>query len=653
MKQVERVVQNVRNITLKLRRRRLGHFFVAVTLLVVTLACREGEGVLVRRLTFEGVRQVSELELRLAVTTTSSSRLPWGHKTFFRRQDFDEDLKRLESFYASHGFADARVKAFRTVYNQDKSEMDLTIVVDEGAPTIVESLVFEGFQALPPDHVESLRSQAHLRAGVPRDQEKVQVVRGLALDELRDHGYPGAKVALSEQLGGTPGSVIVIFTATPGEFARFGNVVVQGNTTVDQQIILKQLAFRKGDPFKLTAIQTSQRRLYTLELFQFANVEVGDVSTTPGEVTTKVTVVEAPHRQFTFGVGYGSEDHARTDAKWRHVNFLGGARTAGVEAKYSALERGLRLSFGEPSLVGGVSLAASGQSWYASNPAYTLRTTGGRVGVLRASSVGDPLAGGTRARNSLSMSVAREYESYRVSESALADSTFRPTLISLGLNPLTGEGRGTVSALTMDLQRNTVANLLDARSGLLASVHAEAAGKVLGGDFVYREVSAEGRAYVSVAPSLVAAVHVRAGTIAGSGDPDTSVPFFKRYFLGGATSLRGWGRYEVAPLTAAGLPIGGYSMLESSGELRLTRGTSPIGLVVFADAGNVWGRSAAWKLSDLRTDVGAGLRYITPVGPVRFDVAYQLNPIGGLVLKGSGPGDYRRWRFHFSIGQAF
>lgn len=622
-------------------------------LLGPTLACREDEGVLVRHLAFEGVEQVSELELRLAVTTTSSSRFPWGQKTFFRRRDFDEDLKRLEAFYASHGFPDARVKAFRTTYNQDKTQMDLTIVIDEGQPVVVESLVFVGFQVLPEDHIDQLRRRSQLHAGVPRDQERIQVVRGLALDELRDHGYPDARVSLSEQPGAKPDSVIVVFTGEPGEFARFGEVVVQGNTSVDKKIILKQLAFRKGDPFKLTAVQTSQRRLYGLELFQFANVDVTDTTTATGEVTTKVTVVEAPHRQFTFGVGYGSEDHARAEAKWRHVNFLGGARTAGVESKFSSLERGLRLSFTEPSLGGGVSLAANGQSWYASNPAYTLRTTGGRLGILRASSAGDPLSRGAHARNSASLSVAREYESYRVSEDALVDESFRPTLIALGLNPLTGEGHGTVSALTVDLQRNTVANLLDARRGVLANVHAEVAGRVLGGDFAYREVSGEGRAYFSLTPSIVAAGHLRVGSIAGDGNPETSVPFFKRYFLGGATSLRGWGRFEVAPLTAAGLPIGGYSMLESSGELRLTPGTSPLGVVAFADAGNVWGSSGGWKLNDLRVNVGGGVRYITPVGPLRFDIAYQLNPIDGLVLKGSAPGGYRRWRFHFSIGQAF
>jgi outer membrane translocation and assembly module TamA len=96
------------------------------------------------------------------------------------------------------------------------------------------------------------------------------------------------------------------------------------------------------------------------------------------------------------------------------------------------------------------------------------------------------------------------------------------------------------------------------------------------------------------------------------GPDDTDVPFFKFYFLGGSNSLRGWGRFEVSPLSGSGLPIGGHSMVEMSSELRTPLfGKSSI--VLFADAGSVAG--PAWQVDPLRYDVGTGLRYLTPVGP--------------------------------------
>ncbi|MGI8671952.1 MAG: BamA/TamA family outer membrane protein, partial [Luteitalea sp.] len=140
------------------------------------------------------------------------------------------------------------------------------------------------------------------------------------------------------------------------------------------------------------------------------------------------------------------------------------------------------------------------------------------------------------------------------------------------------------------------------------------------------------------------------GTIDASGVLASNVPFFKRYFLGGSSSLRGWGRFEISPLTQLGQPIGGHSMFESSAELRIPA-FGQLSAVAFVDAGNVWYDSFDVNLDDLRVAVGPGLRYRTPIGPVRVDLGYQLTPIDGLLIDGKA--EARRWRIHFSIGQAF
>jgi outer membrane translocation and assembly module TamA len=132
-------------------------------------------------------------------------------------------------------------------------------------------------------------------------------------------------------------------------------------------------------------------------------------------------------------------------------------------------------------------------------------------------------------------------------------------------------------------------------------------------------------------------------------DDPAQVPFSKKYFLGGATSIRGWGRFEVSPLSG-GLPIGGNTMFAFSEEARVSLGTN-LGFVAFLDGGNVWANGWQMNLGDLRYAIGPGLRYQTPVGPIRFDFGYQLNPIPGLLVNGEPQS--RRWRVHFSIGQAF
>ena len=238
-----------------------------------------------------------------------------------------------------------------------------------------------------------------------------------------------------------------------------------------------------------------------------------------------------------------------------------------------------------------------------------------------------------------------------VTPEALADPLLRDDLIALGLNPETGFGQGTLGAIDIDVARSTVADLLDRDRGYALSGHLERAGRWLPGDFDYTELTAEARYYLSLGRFGVLAQRVRIGTIDGIGNDEISVPFFKRYFLGGATSLRGWGRFEVSPLNSVGEPIGGHSMLEMSAEVRSPPLWKRIGLVGFVDAGSV--TTTAWRLGvkDLLYDAGLGLRYRTPVGSLRLDLARQINHLENLVIEGEP--ESRFWRVHVSLGQAF
>jgi outer membrane protein insertion porin family/translocation and assembly module TamA len=238
-----------------------------------------------------------------------------------------------------------------------------------------------------------------------------------------------------------------------------------------------------------------------------------------------------------------------------------------------------------------------------------------------------------------------------VSEQALNDPTLLKDLIALGLNPITGEQNGTLNAVGFDVSQNTSDSVLDPKRGYQIAAHAEQAGRILPGTFQYTSVALEGRHYLPMfGGAAVLASRVQFGNIRPYGDSQANVPFSKRYFLGGATSIRGWGRYEVSPLSGSGTPLGGASMFMFSEEVR-ARVVGNVGGVLFLDAGNVWLESLAARLDDLRYAVGAGLRYQTPIGPIRLDYGYQLNPIPGLVIDGTP--ETRRWRVHFSIGQAF
>ena len=190
---------------------------------------------------------------------------------------------------------------------------------------------------------------------------------------------------------------------------------------------------------------------------------------------------------------------------------------------------------------------------------------------------------------------------------------------------------------------------MNAHHGYQLAFHAEEAGRLVPGSFNYYSGSADARHYLPIGNNVVIASRLQLGNIRPVGNDPGNVPFGKKFFLGGATSVRGWGRYELGPLVS-GQPVGGNSMIAFSEELRAAmRGN--IGAVLFIDAGNVWPESLGFDLGDLHYAVGPGLRYQTPVGPIRLDLGYQLNPTPGLIVNGSPQA--RRYRLHFSIGQAF
>jgi outer membrane protein insertion porin family len=636
---------------------------VCLVTLIAAAGCKEEGSVRVTSLKFDGIKAVRPGQLKSVLATTASSKLPWGEKRFFSREQFEADLKRIVAFYRDRGFPDARVPSFDVKLSSDQSSVDITIRISEGEPLRVERIELQGFEPLSERPRRALDRRLPLKAGQPLDLALVQATRETALDALKEHGYPYASVRVSEKPGSGERSRIIVLTAAPGTLAHHGPIEISGNRRVSDSVIQRQLTFRPGQVYRHSRLLESQRKLYALEVFDFANVEaVRKEGEQPPEVPQRVTVTEGKPQKTTIGVGYGSEERGRVQTEYRHVNFFGGARTAGALGRYSRLDRGVKLNFTQPYLFSPrYSFGLAGQYWHNDEPGFfTLDNVGGRATITRQFGRAGSTGFRSRPTTTLSFTYANEWEQFEIDPKTLADFTQRDNLIALGLDPTSGGvGSGQRSSIALDAGRNTTGNILDARRGYVGTLHLEQAGKWLEGDFNYYELTGEGRFYRTIAGRAVVAVRARAGSIDPlarqiTGDElsavEIGVPFYKRYFLGGATNLRGWGRFDVAPLSGFGLPIGGHTFMDFSTEVRFpVRGN--LGGVIFLDGGNVWFKPWDFNVNDLRYDIGPGLRYNTRIGPIRVDFGYQLNPIPGLLVDGKPQA--RRFRIHFSIGQAF
>jgi outer membrane protein assembly complex protein YaeT len=596
--------------------------------------------IIVKKLSLQGVSAVDQSRLKAVLATRAGSRLPWGQKRFFDRTKFELDLKRIEAFYADRGYPDARVTNFDVQLNNEQDAVEITITVSEGQPVTLSRLDFVGFEVIPAARLDAMKRRSLRMIGRPIDRELLAATQSRALNDLRDNGYPYAKVAPQEDQGANKKEVAVSFVAEPGTIAYFGAVTISGNQSVNERVISREVRYKPGDLYQRSKLQNTQRDLYRMELFQFANVEPLNQELQPDQVATRITVAEGARHRFNFGLGYGTEERGRVDAEYRHLNFLGGARTASAQLRWSSLERGARLNFKQPYFLSqGFSFEAEAQHWLTVTPAFTSTVSGAKVSVTNRLS----------ANTAWSVSMSSEHDVSTIADEVRNDLSLRNNLIALGLDPDTSEQNGTLNLLGFDMHHSRVDNLLDAHRGYQLAFHVEQAGDILPGTFHYRAASGDARHYQPLGSRrLVLATRLQLGTIDPIGG--TTVPLPRRYFLGGSSGVRGWSRFEISPLSESGVPIGGRSLFALSTELR-ARIRPKLGAVAFIDSGNVWADTWGIDMNDLRYAVGSGLRYQTPVGPVRFDFGYQLNPIPGLLVDGEPQS--RRWRMHFSIGQAF
>jgi outer membrane protein assembly factor BamA len=256
------------------RMRFVRSLFVLLVLIaaVIGTACREEGDVRIASLDFNGVEQVDKGALTSALQTRKGSRLPWGRKRFFDRSAFEADLKRIGAFYRDRGFPDARVASFDVQLSDTQEEVAITVNISEGEPVLVEAIELTGFVVLSDGDQQALQDLLPLRVGRPLDRQVALAARERALNELRDNGYPYASVTVTDYEAG-PRRRRVVFDAVPGTLAHFGPIEINGQVSVSENVIRRQLTFAPGDAFTRREMRESQRKLYGLELFEFVNIE--------------------------------------------------------------------------------------------------------------------------------------------------------------------------------------------------------------------------------------------------------------------------------------------------------------------------------------------------------------------------------------------
>jgi len=491
-------------------------------------------------------------------------------------------------------------------------------------PITVEEVRLEGFDVLPSGVRDELRDDLPLRAGVALTSEVEKAAGERAVETLQNHGYPYAEVALAPEPIDAARTRVTL-RADPGTLGFFGPINIAGNRRVDDRVIRRRLAYAPGDLFRRSAIEQTQQRIGALSLFKSVEIRADDIDARPAAVPTLITVEERTPWQWNVGAGYAAGERLSVDARISHLNVFGGAERFDLQGRLSRIERTAEAAFTQldtwhPAL----SLSFQARHQEIDEQAFFSLSSGGQA------------AAAWQWTPDLSSTV-----SYAVSRE---ESDVDPTL-----GPLLGLQDGMLSAWSLDVDRSRRTGSGTPLRNL--SLHVEQAGGWMPGTFNYFSAVGEARRYWRAPDGRVLfAGRVRLGSIDPLGSADTDIPLLKRFFLGGSNEMRGWGIYELSPLSASGEPVGGTSLLTATGELRFPIFNRVRG-AVFVEAGNVWQHPWTMRLGDLRYDAGPGLRFDTPFGLIRVDFGYQLRPLEGLRIDGHP--QTTRWRFNLAVGEAF
>lgn len=580
----------------------------------------EGAEVRVKDLQFLGVSKVDEADLRGFLATAEAG--PWSWLTgsgTFKEPDLERDREVVRSYYLNRGYVEVKVLDPRVALTADRRWLKIAVPVEEGESFRVGRISFSG--DLEFKEAELVEAAALKPGATFRSDDFRRGIQRLN-DLYADIGYAFADVDPQTRLDRTARTIDLDFRVRKGDLVRIGRIEVRGNTKTRDRVVRREMRLAEGEVYKATALRKSRQKIENLGFFEKVNVAT---NRRPGTdlVDVDIEVQEKATGAFQVGAGYSSLDKIVGMASVSQRNFLGLGYQLSLNANIGTSRETYSVTFNNPRLYDsdvytGVDLYKSFRSY----SDYDKKAIGGALKV------------GTALGEDWRTKWVYRYEDADVMNlSDSASSLLRAQ-----------EGKTIVSALTPSLTYDTRDNPWEPHSGALGEASVEWAGGLLGGGAEYLKYDVEASKYVPLWWNHVLTLHGQAGFIHTlQGRMRDNIPVFERYYLGGINSLRGFASRSVGP-TEGGEVVGGDKMVLFNAEylFPLIEEAKVRGLFFF-DAGNAWDLSQPYFDTPLRRSAGAGIRWFSPMGPLRLEYGYILDP----------EPDERRSRWEFSIGGFF
>jgi len=643
-------------------------FIFAFTICIWCLAFGTGMALQSDSETVAKEEQIWELEIKGNETFTSvvlkdqiasEAHSFWSKLRFWKHAGHElnettiqKDVIRLRNFYQRRGFYNVKVD-YRVEDKGKAWKKKLVFIIRENAAIRISrvNFVFKTDSAnaeliREARAFERMKRRLPLQAGERFQRIMIPDAVGQVKDVVRNRGFPFVQVSVESEVDTAGLSAEVTIISDTGSRAKVSEISVEGTRSIPEKYVIRESGIKIGQTYSHDKIQEAQRELFNHHLFQFVTIGIPEQEQ-DSTLSLRMRVREAPLRTVEASLGFGTADLVRGQLSWIHRNAFGQGHRFTATGRASFIQQLVSLDYLFPYFYNNKSsIVISPFGEHQLEESFELFTLGLTNSYIYRYS--------QNLTGSISYEATKNIERSEKRNINLPDSTNRYDLSSLQFNGYYSQGYGREQL------------------GWVVQPYLELSGFFDIATFQFQKASIDIRRFTRLSQSTILATRVQGGGIINASAD--SLPRNIRFFLGGTNTVRGWYRQELGPKQAnfrtevvngdtvstfdRYVPIGGRAKFAFNIELRqdLDKLLDGFGVAAFLDGGQVWGSVNTLSERPVQFGAGGGFRYQSPIGPVRIDLGYKLNPTDedlGIYRDNHSAGFWDRAAIHFSIGQAF
>ena len=594
----------------------------------LTFTIEEGEVSKIVDINIIGASAFSESTLLKEFELTTGGWFSWFTKDDqYSKQKLSGDLEKLKSYYLNRGYLEFNIESTQVSITPDKEKIYITVNIIEGPVYKISEIKFQGELKITE---EEMRSLLLFKSGETFSRQKIVDSVKRISDRLGNDGYSFANINPVPDADRANKTASFTMFVDPGRRVHIRRINVQGNSRTRDEVVRREMRQLESAWYSNEKIARSKERLERTSFFEDINIETPSVPGSNDQVDLNVTVKERNTGSLQFGVGYSGAEKLTVSASVSQANIFGTGNQLSFRINNSNVTKAYEVSYLNPYwTVDGI---ARGFDVYQRD----INTASLTTGEYKSKSTGVGVRFGVPVTEYDGLNFGLGLERTKLGLDGFSPSRYIDYVNTFGSKSDTFRG-------SLGFSRDTRDSIYFPRNGYLL----EAGGEIglPGGDVKFYRFQSKAQYLRPIWGPIVLNANLEFGYANGYGGKP--LPFFKNFYAGGVDSVRGFEQSSLGPRDTNGDFIGGNRRIVGNLELLFpmpgVKGDKSVRLSTFVDIGNVFAAGEKIRLGDLRSSVGFGVSWFSPVGPLKFSLAKPIKQ----------KTDDKIERFQFLLGRVF